>query len=94
MSNRVWTYTFVAVLLTAASVIWAVHTGAQPLRSQHAQPAVVEVNGTVSVNADGNLFHAASCRYLHQPSRTMPAGEAIAKGYAPCTRCMRRALGK
>jgi hypothetical protein len=94
MSKRVWAYTVAVLLLAAVGAIWAGSTGAPPLRSEHAQPAVVAVDGTVSVNADGNLFHAASCKYLRQPARTMPASEAIAKGYAPCTRCMRRALRK
>lgn len=94
MSKRVWTYTLAVLLLVAVVAIWAIKTGAQPLRSEHARPAAVPVDGTVSVNVDGNLFHAASCKYLHQPAQTMPAREAIAKGYAPCTRCMRRALGK
>ncbi len=94
MSQRVWTYTLVVLLLIVVVAIWANNTGAQPLRSEHAQPAVVPVDGTVSVNVDGNLFHAASCKYLHRPAQTMSAREAIAKGYAPCTRCMRRALGK
>lgn len=76
------------------AALWAVSSGAQPLRSQHAQPAVTSMQEIVSVSPEGNLFHAATCKDLHQPAQTMPASEAIAKGYSPCTRCMRRALGK
>jgi len=94
MSKRVWSWTLAVLLLAGGVVIWAGNTGAQHLRSRHARPAQVAIDETVSVNADGNLFHAATCRYLHQPAQTMPASEAIAKGYAPCTHCMRRALGK
>jgi hypothetical protein len=94
MTKRVWACVFATLLLGGAVAIWTVNSGAQPLRSQHAQPALVSIDETVSVSADGNLFHAANCKDLHQPSQTMPASEAIAKGYAPCTRCMRRALGK
>jgi len=94
MSKRVWAYVVAALLLAAAIAIWEVNTGAQPLRSQHARPAAVLIQDVVFVNADGNLFHTATCKDLHKLAQTMPASEAIAKGYAPCTRCMRRALGK
>jgi hypothetical protein len=94
MTKQVWTCVFATLLLAGAVAIWAVNSGAQPLRSQHAHPAIVAVDGTVSVTAEGNLFHAASCKDLHQPAQAMPASEAVAEGYAPCTRCMRKALGK
>jgi hypothetical protein len=94
MTKRVWASVFTILLLAGAVAIWATNSGALPLRSQHAQPAKVLIEQAVSVNAEGNLFHGASCRGLHQPAQTMPASEAVAKGYAPCTRCMRRALGK
>jgi hypothetical protein len=94
MTRRVWTCVVVTLLLVGAITIWAVNSGAPPLRSQHAQPAIITIEDSVFVNAEGNLFHAATCKDLHKPAQTMPAREAIAKGYAPCTRCMRRALGK
>jgi len=94
MTKRVWAYILATLLLGAAVAIWAVKSGAQPLRSQHARPAVTPIDETVFVSAEGNLFHAAACKDLHQPAQAMPAGEAIAKGYAPCPRCMRRALEK
>ena len=94
MTKRVWASVFAAALLIGAIAIWAEDSGALPLRSQHAQPAIVPVEQTVFVNAEGNLFHAATCADLHKPSKTMSGSEAIVKGYAPCTRCMRRALGQ
>jgi len=94
MTKRVWTYALATLLLVGAVAIWAASSGVQPLRSEHAQPAVTSMQETVFVNPQGNLFHAAGCKDLHQPAEAMPASEAIAKGYAPCTRCMRRALGK
>jgi hypothetical protein len=94
MTKRVWASVFTTLLLAGAVAIWAINSGALPLRSQHAQPAKIPIEQTVSVNAEGNLFHAATCPDLHQPAKTMLASEAVAKGYAPCTRCMRRALGK
>jgi len=94
MTTRVWTVVVATLLLGTAIAIWAAKSGAQPLRSRHAQPAVASMDDSVSVNPDGNLFHAATCKDLHKPAQTMAASEAIAKGYAPCTRCMRRALQK
>jgi len=93
MTKRVWAWTIPTLVLIAAVGVWAANSPPARLRSQHAQPARVAVNGTVDVNVEGNLFHAASCSYLHKPAESMPASEAIAKGYAPCTRCMRKALG-
>jgi hypothetical protein len=94
MTKRVWSYAIAALLLGGAVAIWAARSGVQPLRSQHAQPEVTSMQETVFVSPQGNLFHAANCKDLHHPADAMSASEAIAKGYAPCTRCMRRALGK
>ena len=94
MSKRVWACVLAILLAAAAVAIWTVNSGSQPLHSEHAQPAHIGIDDTVWVSADGNLFHAASCKDLHHPAQSMPASEAIAKGYAPCTRCMRKAIGK
>jgi hypothetical protein len=94
MTKRVWAGVVSTLLLIGAVAIWAKNSGALPLRSQHAQPAIVAIEQTVFVNAEGNLFHAATCADLHKPAKTMSGSEAIAKGYAPCTRCMRRARGQ
>jgi len=87
MAVRVWAYVVVTLFVVGSAVALAT-------TSQHAQPARESMDQTVSVNADGNLFHQATCRDLHKPAQSMPATEAIAKGYAPCTRCMKQALGK
>jgi hypothetical protein len=94
MSKRVWAWTIPTLVLVVAVLVWAADSPPARLRSQHAQPARVAVEGTVYVNAEGNLFHAASCPYLHKPAETMPATKASSEGYAPCTRCMRKALAK
>ncbi len=62
------------------------------LRSEHAHPANSSVPTAmmVVVSKDGKTFHAADCRYIHDPARkqTMPAGEAVREGYVPCIRCL------
>lgn len=94
MSSRVWACVVVALLVVGGAVALAPTSRHNALRSQHAQPARAAMDQTVSVNAEGNLFHQATCKDLHKPAQSMPASEAIAKGYAPCTRCMRQALEK
>jgi len=94
MAVRVWAYVVVTLFVVGSAVALATTSHNTPVRSQHAQPARESMDQTVSVNADGNLFHQATCRDLHKPAQSMPATEAIAKGYAPCTRCMKQALGK
>ena len=94
MTKRVWA-SVLAVLVLAGAVGVLAHGYQSPaLRSKHAQPARIAVESAVFVSAEGNLFHEATCKDLHHPAVAMPANEAIAKGYAPCTRCMRRALEK
>jgi hypothetical protein len=94
MSSSVWACVAVTLLVVGGAVALATTPHNNSLRSQHAQPASASMDQTVSVNADGNLFHQATCKDLHKPAQSMPATEAIAKGYAPCTRCMKQALAK
>jgi hypothetical protein len=64
----------------------------KPLRSEHAHPAnsAIPAGMMVVVSKDGKTFHAADCRYIHDPARkqTMAAGEAVREGYVPCIRCL------
>jgi hypothetical protein len=48
----------------------------------------------VVVAEDGKAFHVAGCRFIHDKAklRTIPAGEALREGYAPCVRCMKKYL--
>ena len=94
MAKRVWIWTVAISLLAGLVVIWGTSLAATHLRSRHAQPAQIRVDQTVWVSEGGKLFHQANCKDLHQPAEAMTASEAIAKGYAPCTRCMRKALGE
>jgi hypothetical protein len=94
MAKRVWIWTFATLLLAGLIATWGTSLPAVHLRSRHAQPAQIRVDQTVWVSKGGKLFHQADCKDLRQPAEAMPASEAIAKGYAPCTRCMRKALGE
>jgi hypothetical protein len=65
------------------------------LRSEHAQAGSgVPPDLMVVVSADGKLFHASGCRFIHDKAhvRTIVAREAMAEGYVPCVRCMKRYL--
>jgi hypothetical protein len=94
MSSRVWAYVFVALLVVGGAIALATTSHNKTLRSEHAHPTEIALDQTVSVNVEGNLFHQATCKDLHKPTQSMPAAAAIAKGYAPCTRCMKQALAK
>jgi Putative zinc-finger len=65
------------------------------LLSEHARAGRhVPADILVIVSADGKIFHAAGCPFIHDKAhlRTMPAAEAERAGYAPCVRCMKKYL--
>jgi anti-sigma factor RsiW len=89
------------VLATAAALaVGAFSIGGsasrQPrLRSEMAHPAAgVPATLVVFVAADGKMFHVAGCRLLHDKAKvsSMPASEALLKGYSPCVHCMKQYL--
>jgi len=64
-------------------------------RAQMAHPAAgVPATLVVYVAEDGKTFHIAGCPLLHDKAkvRSMPASEALLKGYAPCIHCMKQYL--
>lgn len=70
-------------------------TVTHPVQSPMAQFAHdIPPDMVVVVSADAKLFHAPGCGAIHnkQSERTMTAKEAMAKGYAPCLRCLRKYL--
>jgi len=70
-------------------------TVAHPLQSEHAQPGRnIPPDMQVVVTADAKVFHVAGCGVIHNKAteRTLTAKEAIAQGYVPCLRCMRKYL--
>jgi hypothetical protein len=47
----------------------------------------------VLVTADSKIFHVAGCSFIHgKEVKSLTAKEALDKGYAPCTRCLRKYL--
>jgi hypothetical protein len=65
------------------------------LRSEHARQATsIPPNMPVVVSAQGKVFHAPGCTFIHDPAtaRTIPVREAIQAGYTPCVRCMKEYL--
>lgn len=65
------------------------------LRSQQAKPGSGVPPEMMVVVADkGKMFHRASCPFIHDKVnlRTLPAREAMRKGYTPCVRCMKKYL--
>ncbi len=70
-------------------------TVAHPLQSEHAQPGRdIPPEMQVVVTADAKVFHVAGCGVIHnkQTERTLTAKEAMAQGYVPCLRCLRKYL--
>lgn len=66
-----------------------------PLKTEHAQPGHdIPPDMQVIVTADAKVFHVAGCGVIHNKAtaRTLTAKEAIAQGYVPCLRCMRKYL--
>jgi hypothetical protein len=59
---------------------------AEPARSMPAEE--------VAVTAEGKQFHDPACKYIHGKVKMMSAEEAVAEGYTPDPRCMRKALAK
>jgi len=96
MARRTWIAAVVTLAVLAAGYLAAqgLSGGVATLRSEHSRPAVILPEGSVAVTPDGKTFHDPACRFVHGPVEMVPAAEAAAKGYVPCVRCMRRALGE
>ena len=70
-------------------------TPAPPLKSEHAQSGHdIPPDMTVLVTTGAKVFHVAGCPFIHNKEtvRTLTAKQAIAEGYVPCLRCMRKYL--
>ena len=91
MTRRVLSWTAVVALLLVGGWLAAVSSGRlEPLRSRHSEPATVAPPPLVAVTAEGKLYHDPDCAFIHGPVRTVSSAEAIAEGYTPCTRCLKR----
>jgi hypothetical protein len=91
-----WLVPLAALLLISGGVrIASSRTVPQPLLSAHAQPARnIPPEMVVVVSADAKEFHVPGCEFIHNKDRerTLTAKEAVAQGYVPCVRCMRKYL--
>ncbi len=93
MTTRVLTLTLVALgLLVGAWLAAASSGGPGMLRSRHSDPAIAAPPPVVAVTAAGALYHRPECTFIHGPVRTESIAQAIADGYTPCTRCLKRSL--
>jgi hypothetical protein len=84
-----------AILVVGGFEVGSSSVKTPALRSEHAEPGKnVPADMMVVVSADGKVFHAPGCTFIHEKEklRTMTASEAEREGYAPCTRCMRKYL--
>lgn len=90
MTTRTWLFSAVAVVMLVGGWTVAARVAAPPpLRSAHSEPAARAPEDVV-VTTEGKTFHRASCAFIHGPATTMAGGQAIARGYVPCTRCLPR----
>ena len=90
MTRRVLTLcAMVLVLLVAGWMVAASAGRTAALRSRHGEPATTAPPSLVAVTAQGKLYHRPECYFLHGPVRMAPGEQAIAEGYAPCTRCLK-----
>lgn len=88
MTMRTWVMSLAAiVLLTGAWMAGVASASRAPLRSAHNEPAWSAPTGMVAVTEQGKLFHDPACPLIHGPAHLESGQQAIADGFAPCTRC-------
>jgi hypothetical protein len=91
-----WLVPVAALLIVAGGVkLASSRTLTVPLKSQLAQPGHnIPSDMRVVVASDTRVFHVVGCPFIHpkEPLRTLTAKEALAEGYVPCLRCMRKYL--
>jgi hypothetical protein len=91
VTRRVLTLSGMAVVLLAGGWFVAASSGrTAALRSRHSEPMTAVSPPLVAITAEGKLYHRPECAYIHGPVRMEPAGQVIAEGYTPCTRCLPR----
>lgn len=91
MTKRVLLLTAVAAVLLVGGWFAAASSGPlELLRSRHSEPATAAPPSLVAVTAEGKLYHDPDCAFIHGPVRRESSVQAIAEGYTPCTRCLKR----
>src|ERR1700730_14539850 len=94
ISRRAWLVSVGVTGALAASAICAAALDGfvpRPL-SEMSQPAQRLPQRLVAIVDGGKMFHVPGCPFMHGTYHMVSAEEAVRKGYAPCTRCMRDAL--
>ncbi len=96
MAFRMWLGTILILVVLAAGLSGIARRSfsAGDLRSRHSEPAARVPSGQVVITEHGKTFHKPGCRYLHGKAEIVDAPEAVRKGYSPCVRCGREALGR
>jgi hypothetical protein len=89
--------TAAAVLVAGSYGIARSFTSTQDdLRTEHARSAgPIPPDMMVVVAEDGKLFHGgAACPFIHDKTKvkSIVARDALAQGYTPCVRCMKKYL--
>ena len=95
MAMRVWAATAVALLLVGAMLLLPAQNAYSRLRDPHSDPANIIPEQLVIVTDEGDVFHAPGCKYIQGKNPHAIAGsDAVARGYAPCVRCMEWTIRK
>ncbi len=91
-----WLVPVSAVLLIAGMVGYVNFSGSyHALKSPHAQPGKnIPPQLAVVMQPGARIFHLAGCDLIRNDHDliTMTAKDAIAQGFTPCTRCLRKYL--
>lgn len=89
MAMRVWALTLLTLLLAGAFLLVPSQSAYASLRDPHSDPASIVPQQQVVVTDEGNVFHAPGCKYIQGKNPHLISGvQAVARGYAPCIRCM------
>jgi hypothetical protein len=86
-----------AITTIVLTIGWVTATAvgrSHQLRSRHSEAADTPPAGMVAVTSGGKLYHRPDCGYIHGQATMEPGEQAVAEGYAPCTRCMKDARAR
>jgi hypothetical protein len=94
-----WLVPVAAMALIAGGLWWARSWEGQRIalsqmqRDRELAAKNIPPDMVVLVTADSKIFHVAGCSFIHgKEVKSLTAKEALDKGYAPCTRCLRKYL--
>jgi hypothetical protein len=90
MTKNVLILTAMTTALLAAGWLAALPIRPDALKSRHSEPATTSPPASVAVTAEGKLYHRPECTFIHGPAHMEPGTQAVAEGYTPCVRCLKR----